>query len=246
MWELTEAVVRSIPGWLIGAIIILILVIIFIILFKGIYLSFKGLKLDTTQHPEDIQELSIPVAHLIQFRKLRHDMKEDILVIKGEFKAHFTSKFRDFLIDKGLDDTNNKSSDYTRDYAKTLGHALDTVFDPMIKKVIFGNHFPVREENESEKDYEDRFYEKLTKPNTLTIMKMTKGAVAAEWDFKLSRTDFEENYVMSTENIDEILQKSSSTLIKIRSRRDHVFEQIQNQDETSIEMLKFEWEMVYG
>lgn len=227
--------------------LIMIIGFIFVILYKGAAVSFKDMKIDTKHEAGGVQNLVIPVSHLIQFRKLRTDVKDDILVLKGELRAHFRSLFitylkKDFL--KGFESVSQ--NEVLLQYEWILQHGLDTVFDPMIKKVIFGNHFPVKQERESETEFEKRFFEKLTKPTTFTILKMTRSTIASNWLLPVNREEYERDFIMSSQNLKIVLGKASDLIIKCRERRDHVFQQIQFQDETEVEMIKFEWEMVYG
>lgn len=241
-----------IPVWFYAIVAVILIPTLAFLLVRGISFSFKGLKVDTKRAEDNPNDIQIPISHLIQFRKLRHDIKEDILVSKGEFQAHFRTLFINYLKEEGIEHTGIENHEFVEMYEGYLEGALDTVFDPMVKKVIFGNHFPVRKVDkdgnytESEKDYENRFFEKLTRPTTYTILRMTKNKISSDWKIKISRSKYEKDFVSSQKNMKILLGKMSDLIVKSRERRDHVFEQIHFQDGTSIEMIKFEWEMVYG
>lgn len=247
-----------------SSLILLVLTVCFSIVWlvtHGGRFKFRGIEMNSKGDSEEVafvtvEEKSISCYHIEKFKELKRDFNKEIPITKEVFLSHFKYQFIGFLKDIGYNHMSVESNEHTHVYNKVLNNALDSVFTPMTRKVIFENHWPVigdkckEGEKETQKEFEKRFYKEVTEPNTITVMDLTKDEVSSSWEYfskyGIDRTIYEENYVLSDLSMGVVLDKTSQLFIKCRKMRDLCFEQIQKKDGTSIEEIKEEWKAIYG
>jgi len=235
-----EKFIETAPLWL----LVVISLSIIVLLFRGVSIKSKVVSIDTKS---DHWTSSVQSGHITQYRQLKTEIDGYIIASKGEFKSLFRSQFINQLKALGIDNVLIEQHEEVEMYEILLQGALDSVYHPVVLLAIVGNHFPVRKERESEKEYEERFFEEYTFKLTNTIIEMTAAEVSANWKSKkVPRGQYEDNYVLSRKTMKKVYSKMSALIIRCRTRRDFIFGQIARQDGSDVQKIKNEWGLIYG
>lgn len=253
---------NTVPAWVWSlSIFVFVITVCFSIIWvviNGGKFKFKDIEIDSQDDHvqyDSIQDKAISCYHIEKFKELKRDIGKEIPITKEIFLSHFKYQFITY-IKENHDYKSAESNECVHVYTKVLNNALNSVFIPMTRKVIFENHWPVRGDKckegevETPKDFEKRFYKEVTQPNTETVMELTRDEISSSWEYfhdkGIDRAAYEEKHVISNISMNVVLGKTSQLFIKCRKTRDLCFKQIQKKDGTPIDEIKEEWKAIYG
>lgn len=213
-----------------------------------------GLDSEKEASPSRLPESVISDYRGGKYKELREYFKTEVRIQKAVLCTHFRFLFINYLKQCCGYGAGVESHEHVHLYVDVLNIALDTVYEPLTKKVIFKNHWPVKgespHENESEEDFRKRFLHEITLPNTHTVMQLTKNKITDSWKYLSSvgidRLKYINEYVDEKETLQYVINNSHALFLKCYDQKEYNEKIIENHDGTTPKRQKEEWGIMYG
>lgn len=247
----------SLPEWIQNTVVMsVVLLVIFIcaLAWRGFSFKSKVVSIDTKAKAKvKGSGFYIYSGHLVHFKNLRKTLKRDVKDAGRDLRAILRTLFINAMKDSGVSPVGVEKHEDLKEFLSRLDSSIDMIFVKGICYVIFGDHFPERETDEtgsyteSELDFNKRFKLELSSYCNETTYRLMRADIGSEWNIgSITFSDFENNYLMSEDVVSTVDSKIHGLLMKAQVRRDGLFKQIKRNDSSELKDLVSEWEIVYG